>query len=395
MQELLLGVIWAEDSTGINMQGEVIINNDRIQLKDSAGMLNDGIVMDKVAKDITEEFCKIVHTPNACILDVGFGLGYSANKFYELGVKSYTVIEINPQIYNKACEWAKDKPNVKVLMGDWQNVIPELKTAGEKFDGIFMDTYGDNLEKYTSFERHAKTIADHNCILSIYEYPSIRDTDTLNFVYLDLPQKSDYPIALKASHRLCWSYFVAGEWRKEKYFERVDNFLSDELCDTIIKENEDTLVFKKGLATIDDIDHSRNFYHTPVKYNAELEQVLNDTIFSRFKKVKFDDLWIGLLKYTVGHGYDRHVESNKGMPLDDPNQMVDCIEVALNDIGSTQVYDEWYKNNRETFSNVKAKKGQMLHYKTYQHVQYNKVEEGARWQLLIFVKNSNYKKHPI
>ena len=395
MQVLLLGVIWEEDLTGINMQEEVIISNDRIQLKDSAGMLNDGIVMDKVAKDITEEFCKIVHTPNACILDVGFGLGYSANKFYELGVKSYTVIEINPQIYKKACEWAKDKPNVKVLMGDWQNVIPELKLAGEKFDGIFMDTYGDNLEKYNSFERHAKMIADHNCILSIYEYPSVRDTDTLNFVYLDLPQKSDYPIALKASHRLCWSYFVAGEWRKEKYFERVDNFLSDELCDTIIKENEDTLVFKKGLATIDGIDHSRNFYHTPVKYNAELEEVLNGTIFSRFKKVKFDDLWIGLFKYTAGHGYDRHVESNRGMALDDPNQMVDCIEVALNNTGHTQVYDEWYKNNRETFSNIKAKKGQMLHYKTYQHVQYNKITEGARWQLLIFLKNSDYKKHPI
>ena len=57
--------------------------------------------------------------------------------------------------------------------------------------------------------------------------------------------------------------------------------------------------------------------------------------------------------------------------------------------------DEWYKNNRETFSNVKAKRGQMLHYKTYQHVQYNKVEEGVRYQLLIFLKNSDYKKHPI
>jgi hypothetical protein len=377
------------------MLGEVVISDDRIQLKDSIGMLNGGIIMDKIAKEVTEEFCRLVHTPNACILDIGFGLGYSANKFYELGVKSYTVIEINNQIYNKACKWAKDKPNVKVLMGDWQNVIPELKQAGEKFDGIFMDTYGDNKDKYSSFERYAKSVADHNCILSIYEYPSIRDTKTLNFVYLDLPQKSNYPIALKASHKLCWSYFVAGEFRKDKYFERTDNFLSDELCDTIIEENKDNLVYKEGLASIDGIQHSRKFYHTPTVYNAELESILNNTVFSRFKKIKFDDLWIGLFKYEEGNGYDRHVESKKGMPLDDPNQMVDCIEVALNNTGKTQIYDEWWRNNRETYSTINSKKGQMLHYKTYQHIQYNNVEEGIRWQLLIFIKNNNYNKHPI
>ena len=116
------------------MKGEVYITDDRIQLVNADGMLNDGIVMDKIAKDITEEFCKVVHTPNACILDVGFGLGYSANKFYELGVKSLTIIEINEQIYRKAQEWAEDKPNVKVLMGDWELVIPELRTAGQKYD---------------------------------------------------------------------------------------------------------------------------------------------------------------------------------------------------------------------------------------------------------------------
>ena len=392
MQELPLGVIWEEDSIGSNMQGEVIISNDRIQLKDSTGMLNDGIVMDKVAKDITEEFCKIVHTPNACILDVGFGLGYSANKFYELGVKSYTVIEINPQIYNKACEWAKDKPNVKVLMGDWQNVIPELKTAGEKFDGIFMDTYGDNLAKYTSFERHAKMVADHNCILSIYEYPSIRDTDTLNFVYLDLPQKSDYPIALKASHRLCWTYYVAGEFRKDRWFKKTDNFISDELCDKIINENKSSLVYKEETATINDIPHSRNFHYTPLKHNKELESILNSTIFKRFKPVNMNDLYVGLFKYEQGEGYDRHVESLKGMQLDDKDQYVDTIDIALNSNGKTQVYDDWRVNSRWEFATVNCKKGQMLKYKTYQHVQYNKLEGGVRYQLLIFLKNSDYNK---
>ena len=374
------------------MKGEVIISDDRIQLKDTDGMLNDGIVMDKVAKEITEEFCKKVHTPNSCILDVGFGLGYSANKFYELGVKSLTIIEINEQIYRKAQEWAEDKPNVTVYMGDWELVIPELRTAGQKYDGIFMDTYGDDIQKYKYFEKCAELVADHNCILSIYEYPSIKKTSKLNFVYVDLPQNTDYPIKIKASHKLCWTYYVAGKFRKNKFFERVDDYLPDSLCDKIISENKNNLLYKEATATIDHIDHSRKFYYTPIKYNKQLEDHLNNTIFKRFKPVNLNDLWIGLFKYEQGHGYDRHVESLKGMPLDDKDQYVDTIDIALNTNGSTQIYDEWRKNNRWEYSTIDTKKGQMLQYNTYQHVQYNKLSKGERYQLLIFLKNSDYNK---
>ena len=61
----------------------------------------------------------------------------------------------------------------------------------------------------------------------------------------------------------------------------------------------------------------------------------------------------------------------------------------------TQIYDDWRQNNRWEFATINCKKGQMLEYKTYQHVQYNKLKEGVRYQLLIFLKNSDYKKHPI
>lgn len=376
------------------MKGEVIISDDRIQLKEGDGMLNNGIIMDKVAKDITEEFCKIVHTPNACILDIGFGLGYSANKFYELGIKSYTVIEINPQIYEKACEWAIDKPNVKVLLGDWHDVIPELKEAGEKYDGIFMDTYGDGIDKYATFEDYAGMVADNNCILSIYEYPSIRDTNTLNYVYLDLPQDTNYPLALKASHRLCWSYYVANAWRKEKYFEKYRNILSSELCANLIEENQN-YDYQEATATIDGIEHTRSFSRTEVKYNKELEEIINKTIFKRFKPRKMEDLYIRIYKYELGDRYDRHVESRKGMPIDDPEQYVDTYEIALNDVGETRIFDDWRRNNRETYSTIKSSTGDMLCYKTYQHSTYMPIEEGIRYQLLIYLKNNDYIKYPI
>jgi protein-L-isoaspartate O-methyltransferase len=36
------------------------------------------------------------------VLDIGYGLGYSTQRFYELGVGTYHCVEINEQVYNDA-----------------------------------------------------------------------------------------------------------------------------------------------------------------------------------------------------------------------------------------------------------------------------------------------------
>lgn len=395
MQELLLGAIWEEDSTGISMEElEVVIYQS--------------LVLDKMAK------------PNNHVLDVGYGWGMTSNYLYEKGCKSLTIIEERSDIAERANEWAADKPNVTVYQGDWKEVIPELKAAGKKFDGIYMDTFCPENEdftfnkteeeyekmlnyfyvkpsqaekdKYGSFETYAKDVANENCILCLYEYSQYRKLDDLNFYYADTPWLvSGFP----STHKICWTYYIAGEFRKDRWFKKTENLISDELCDKIISDNKSSLVFKEASATIDHIDHSRKFYYAPLKYNKELEDILNNTVFKRFKPVNMNDLFIGLYKYEQGQGYDRHVESLKGMPLDDKDQYVDTIDIALNNNGKTQIYDDWRQNNRWEFATINCKKGQMLEYKTYQHVQYNKLEEGVRYQLLIFLKNSDYKKHPI
>jgi len=68
------------------------------------------------------------------ILEVGFGMGISANHIQKQNIKSHTIIELNDEIYNKAVEWAKGKPNTRILHGDWKTI--ELD---EKFDSIFFD----------------------------------------------------------------------------------------------------------------------------------------------------------------------------------------------------------------------------------------------------------------
>ena len=60
------------------------------------------------------------------ILEIGFGMGISANYIQAHNIKSHTIIESHPQVYNKAQEWAEDKPNVNIILGDWYNVRNHL-----------------------------------------------------------------------------------------------------------------------------------------------------------------------------------------------------------------------------------------------------------------------------
>ena len=347
--------------------------------------------MDKIAKPITEEFCNVVGKSGGHILDVGFGLGYSADRFYSMGVKSYTCIEINKQIYDTAVEWAKDKDNVEIIFGDWVDVIP---TLSKKFDGIFMDTYED--ENYSKFEDYAKLISNENCCLSIYEYAELRSLDSLNSKAKGLEQQG-YELLLKPYHTICWTYFVGGEFRKDKFFDSK-NILTKELCNKLISENKDNLYFEEAEKEVDGILHKRKWFRVKLKYNEEFERIINKTLFSSFKPVDMNEIECSFVKYEVGNKYDRHVETIKNMPFENEEQYITTYDITLNDDyqgGEVEVYDEWYKNDRDTYSLIKPKVGECLIYKPYQHVTYKEVTKNTKYQILIVVKNKDLIKNLI
>ena len=73
--------------------------------------------------------------PTGDVLEIGFGLGYSANQIQQHKIKSHTIIEANSSILKKLKTWAKkQKHPVNIIEGTWQN---KLKTLG-KFDSIFL-----------------------------------------------------------------------------------------------------------------------------------------------------------------------------------------------------------------------------------------------------------------
>jgi hypothetical protein len=84
--------------------------------------------------------------PSGDVLEIGFGLGYSATKIcsYEK-VTSYTVIECSPVVWKKFEEF-KHKINetrpelvLNIIKGRWQDVLECV----EKYDSIFFDDYID------------------------------------------------------------------------------------------------------------------------------------------------------------------------------------------------------------------------------------------------------------
>ncbi|MBA3958148.1 MAG: class I SAM-dependent methyltransferase [Parachlamydiaceae bacterium] len=83
------------------------------------------------------EACINALKPAGDVLEIGFGLGYSANCIQKFKPKSHTIVECDPVVLEKAKAWAKTHPGVKIVEGTWQEKLDSLG----KFDTIFFDDY--------------------------------------------------------------------------------------------------------------------------------------------------------------------------------------------------------------------------------------------------------------
>lgn len=142
---------------------EAIIIKENTKAKTAVMHSGEGSLMKKLAEIVTKN--------GGDILEIGFGMHISADAVQSNpAVTSHTIIEVHPEIYKNALEWARDKPNTKVILGDWVDVIP---TLNKKFDGILHDTHRDkNLYRFLDF---AKLVSKVNCIVGLFDYP-ILDT---------------------------------------------------------------------------------------------------------------------------------------------------------------------------------------------------------------------------
>ena len=106
-----------------------------------------GQVMMNWESPIMEKAAQYICHNKGDVLEIGFGMGICADYIQAQGVNSHTIIEIHPQILEKLNTWANGKSNVTIIEGDWANL-----SLTDTYDGIFIDTYGDeNVKEFKEF----------------------------------------------------------------------------------------------------------------------------------------------------------------------------------------------------------------------------------------------------
>jgi hypothetical protein len=159
---------------------KLIITDEYIKIDDSSPC---SLVMHIGEKRLMDVFAEIGCSNGGHILEIGFGMNLSADAIQNRNVLSHTIIEIHPEIFEKAVEWSKGKKNVKLVLGDWEDVIPKLNT---KFDGVLHDAFG--LETSYKFLDTIRPICNENCVVVFPFYKSSLNSDiydVYNFSFTD------------------------------------------------------------------------------------------------------------------------------------------------------------------------------------------------------------------
>ena len=71
--------------------------------------------------------------PKGDVLEIGFGMGYSATAIQKYKPKSHTIIEMDPIVIKKLKKWAENYDNIIIIEGTWQEKLHTLGTFDEVF----------------------------------------------------------------------------------------------------------------------------------------------------------------------------------------------------------------------------------------------------------------------
>lgn len=133
--ELILGVV-ARQERKEEGSGEKPYLQQRVEY--SEGKLvdeeNKGVMM-AWENPLMAAHAKAVCANGGHVLNVGFGMGLVDTAIQGHQPASHTIIEAHPEVYQRMLEtgWG-DKPNVRILFGRWQDVLPQL----DSYDGQFL-----------------------------------------------------------------------------------------------------------------------------------------------------------------------------------------------------------------------------------------------------------------
>ena len=204
----------------MNGKENIKITDNDIRIVD----LDKDYVMHIGEKTTMQKLAEIVTRNGGDILELGFGMHLSADAVQSNpNVTSHTIIEVHPEIYKRALEWSKNKPNTKILLGDWINILPTLT---DKFDGILHDTHRERKGHMKLFLDSIKPNCKVNTIVGFFNYKFIDTRISVHRHLLLDSEKSELP------------YFDTTRWKngyelKYTIFNGID-FEQDNIIKSLI-----------------------------------------------------------------------------------------------------------------------------------------------------------------
>ncbi len=133
-------------------------------LPDRIVVAKDGTqVMMAWERPLMTKMAQIVAARRGHVLEVGFGMGLSADAVDRLRPKSHTIVEAHPQIIERAQAWAQTKQDTRIVEGRWQDRLEALRIEGG-YDGILFDVFGGKGQREAFFEAAPSLLAPSGVI---------------------------------------------------------------------------------------------------------------------------------------------------------------------------------------------------------------------------------------
>lgn len=127
-------------------------------------------VMEDWEDSYMQELAHIATSNGGVILELGFGLGLSANYIQQQPIDKHIIIEANEDVFVKLEEFAKSAAHeVEPRFGLWEEVVPSI--PDESIDGILFDTYPlseEQPECEIPFFEHAYRVLKKGGIFTYY-----------------------------------------------------------------------------------------------------------------------------------------------------------------------------------------------------------------------------------
>jgi protein arginine N-methyltransferase 2 len=162
--ELILGTIARRANPGTDPNGDYL--EDRVSFSEDKLMDSESkAVMMAWEKPLMEAHAKAVCSGGGHILNIGFGMGLVDTAIQQYAPLTHTIVEAHPEVYDRMLRsgWG-EKKNVKIILGRWQDVLPQL----ESYDGIFFDTYGEYYEDMREFHQQLPSLLKPGGIYSFF-----------------------------------------------------------------------------------------------------------------------------------------------------------------------------------------------------------------------------------